>query len=190
MKEKSLAAGAASPGLRLDHDGDHIVLPAPEAVRERAYVPARRGDPTPEHVLSQAEKELEEASGEFQEWMLAEIDKLADARARYRASGPTPEAMYALFQAAHTIRGDAGVFGYPLAGRIADSLSKLLDGAHRDQLPTSLIDQHVDAIRAIVREEARGGDHPGARALALALIDAASKYAQKAPGADRGRSAA
>lgn len=171
----------------VEQHADHAVLHPPETVKERAYIAARRGDPTPEQVLGRADKELEEASVDFHDWMIEETANLANARAYYRTHGPTPDALRNLFQAAHTIRGDAGVFGYPLAGNVADSLSKLLDGAQPDKLPAVLIDQHVDAIRAIVREDARGADNRNARALALALIDMASKYAPPATAADAGR---
>ena len=161
--------------------GDHMILRPPETLRDMAYVATRRGDPAPQELLEQAERELNEIAVEFSDWMINETEKLADMRSRYRVYGATPETIRDLFQAAHTVRGDAGVFGYPLAGRVADSLAKLLDGCPREALPDALIHQHVDAIRAIVREDARGATNSSARALAHALIEAASKFIQPQP---------
>lgn len=170
--------GPKPGGVAAQDYGDHIVLHPPQTLKDMAYVAARRGDPTPEHVLEQAERELQDVAGEFHDWMIIETDKLAEMRAKYRAYGATPESLRDLFQAAHTVRGNAGVFGFPLAGRVADSLAKLLDGCPRETLPDALVNQHVDAIRAIVREDARGADNSSARALAHALIEMTSKFLQ------------
>lgn len=176
------AALTAPAGAEAEAHGDHLIIQAPETVKERAYVQARRGDPTPEMVVAQAEKDLKEASAEFQEWMTVETDRLADARAEFHADSDNPDALRNLFQAAHTVRGNAGVFGYPLAGRVADSLAKLLDGGKRLTAPRMLIDQHVDAIRAIVREDARGADNRNARALTVALLEVSAKFLPAAAG--------
>ena len=61
-----------------------------------------------------------------------------------------------LFRAAHDIKGEAATFGYPAVVGAADSLCRLLEhtpGMSRIQL--TLVEQHVDAVRAIAREHAR-----------------------------------
>lgn len=171
----------ASDDVRVETHADHAILHPPHTVKERAYVPARKGDPTLAELFAAAEANLQELAGEFQEWVDLETDKLADARDRCRAAASTPAAVRELFQAAHTLRGDAAVFGFPLAGRVADSLAKLLDGCPHEFLPDMIVDQHVDAIRAIVREGARGADNPQARELAQGLIDLASRFMQGTP---------
>ncbi|WP_204308282.1 Hpt domain-containing protein, partial [Klebsiella oxytoca] len=76
-----------------------------------------------------------------------------------------------LFSAAHDIKGEAATFGYPLAARAADSLSLLLQAVDDPQnVPWALASQHVDAIRAIVRETAKGLDHPVATELVDQLV--------------------
>ncbi|MBN9063283.1 MAG: hypothetical protein BGP06_04445 [Rhizobiales bacterium 65-9] len=191
MSAASVGSALTAPaGLETVAHGDHLVIRPPEAVKERGYVQARRGDPTPDMVIAQAEKDLKETSAEFQGWMIIEATKLADARAQYHAEGDNPQALRELFQAAHTVRGNAGVFGYPLAGRVADSLAKLLDGGKRTEAPRMLIDQHVDAIRAIVREDARGADNRNARALTMALLEVSAKYMPAPPDSDQTTGAA
>ncbi|WP_342361671.1 Hpt domain-containing protein [Terrarubrum flagellatum] len=154
---------------QVEAHADHEVLHPPHTLKDMAYVATRRGDPTDDQVVEQAETELAEVADEFGEWMATEITRLADARAKYRVYG-AKETYRELFQAAHTIRGDAGVFGFPLAGRVADSLAKLLDGCPPEILPELLVDQHVDAIRAIIREGARDSSNAQARELTNALI--------------------
>src|SRR5262249_59373230 len=62
----------------------------------------------------------------------------------------------ALFRAAHDIKGQAATFGFPWVAALADSLCRLIEHTpDMTRIPLTLVDQHVDAIRAIVRESAR-----------------------------------
>src|SRR5947209_16883207 len=88
--------------------------------------------------------------------MEAECERLDQARTGAKAANFTKAACDALFFAAHDIKGDAETFGYPLAAIPADSLCRLLEHTPDvTRIPVALLDQHVDAIRAIVRETAR-----------------------------------
>jgi HPt (histidine-containing phosphotransfer) domain-containing protein len=61
-----------------------------------------------------------------------------------------------LFLAAHDLKGDAGTFGYAAAAPAADSLCRLIEHTPDPaKIPLALVDQHVDAVRAIVREYGR-----------------------------------
>jgi len=58
-----------------------------------------------------------------------------------------------LFRAAHDIKGEAETFGFPHAGRVADSLCRLIEHSPDfARAPFALVEQHVDAVRAIIRE--------------------------------------
>ena len=72
----------------------------------------------------------------------------------------------ALFLAAHDIKGEASTFGFPWIATLADSLCRLIEHTpDMSRIPFSLVDQHVDAVRAIFRESAR----PDVATLADAL---------------------
>ena len=72
----------------------------------------------------------------------------------------------ALFLAAHDIKGDAATFGYPEVAPAADSLCRLIEHTpDMTRIPLALVDQHVDAVRAIVREY----DRPDVAEIAAAL---------------------
>ena len=61
-----------------------------------------------------------------------------------------------LFLAAHDIKGEAATFGYPAVAAAADSLCRLIEYTpDATRIPLKLVDQHVDAVRAIVREYER-----------------------------------
>jgi chemotaxis protein histidine kinase CheA len=62
----------------------------------------------------------------------------------------------ALFRAAHDVKGEAATFGYPEVVGVADSLCRLLEHTPEiARIPAMLVDQHVDAVRAMIRESAR-----------------------------------
>jgi len=103
--------------------------------------------------VARAEAALAELADEFSSWMEAECERLIEARGNLKASGINATTRDELFRAAHDIKGEAETFGFPLAGRVADSLCRLIEHSPEfDRVPFSLIDQHVDAVRAIIRE--------------------------------------
>ena len=60
-----------------------------------------------------------------------------------------------LFRAAHDIKGQAATFGFR-SSPVADSLCRLIEHTpDMKRMPLTLIDQHVDAVRAIMRENTR-----------------------------------
>lgn len=127
-------------------------------------------------AIERAEAALAELAVEFDDWMAREVERLTAARDAIAADGLTEATRAQLYSAAHDIKGEGATFGYPLAARIADTLCALMDGIADDgALPLGLMMQHVEAIRAIVRENAKGDDHPLALALADQLDEAATQ---------------
>jgi hypothetical protein len=91
--------------------------------------------------------------------MEEEGERLDKARNAVKAAGFTAATREALFFAAHDIRGDAETLGYPGLTIPAESLCRLLEHTRdMSRIPLSLVDQHVDAVRAIIRE----GNRPDA----------------------------
>ena|SRR5690349_13357601 len=132
--------------------GDHEVITPENKLRAAvSKVSAADGD----DPVARAEKALAELSPEFANWMDSECNRLDKARRGFLA-GFNDASKQALFHAAHDIKGQAATFGYPAVVAAADSLCRLLE--HTPQhayIPAKLIDQHVDAVRAIYREYAR-----------------------------------
>jgi chemotaxis protein histidine kinase CheA len=124
-------------------------------------------DPDP---VAQAERALAQISSEFESWMLAECTRLDSARHKVKQNGLSKETRQELFLAAHDVKGDSGTFGYPEVVPAADSLCRLLEHApNLAKIPMSIIDQHVDAVRAIVREHGRPDVNDIASALTTKL---------------------
>jgi HPt (histidine-containing phosphotransfer) domain-containing protein len=131
---------------------DHEVITPPHKLR-KALAAAREADEDP---VARAEAALAELSGEFASWMNAECTRLEAARQDVKRGGFTETAHDELFRAAHDIKGEAGTFGFPAVVGAADSLCRLLEHTpDLTRIPMTLVDQHVDAVRAITREYAR-----------------------------------
>jgi chemotaxis protein histidine kinase CheA len=124
------------------------------------------------NALARAEAALKSLSGQFQAWMEDEVTKLDAARAAAKAAGHTDKALQDVFSAAHDAKGMGTTYEYPLVTRLAGSLCKLLDNEATRSLAAAspnLIDAHVDAIKAAVRDQIKSDEHPVGRVLANEL---------------------
>lgn len=127
---------------------DHEVITPPNRLRKAWGNTAPADDP-----VARAEQALAKIAGEFTGWMETECKRLDDARTAVRRNGLDASTREKLFHAAHDIKGQAETFGYPLAASAAGSLCRLIElTPQSSRLLLILLDQHVDAIRAIVRE--------------------------------------
>lgn len=121
-------------------------------------------------AIAKAEEALKAMSAQFGQWLQDEITKLDAAQAAVRAEGFTPQTAEGVYFRAHDLKGLGATYQYPLVTRLAGSLCKLLDDpARRMAAPVVLIDAHIDAIRAVVRDQIQTDDHPTGRILAETL---------------------
>ncbi len=142
---------------------DHEVITPPNELR-KAIAPSNPSDDDP---VARAEAALVQLSSEFSTWMLAECERIETARQAIKLLGMTDHTHSALFRAAHDVRGEAATFGYPEVVGVADSLCRLLEHTpEMAQIPLLLVDQHVDAVRAMTRESA----HPDKAEVAGELV--------------------
>ena len=145
---------------------DHEVILPPNKLK-KAVQKIKPGEKIDFDPIAQAEAALAELAGEFGTWMEQECDRLDRARNAVKAAGVNQGTRDALFLAAHDIKGQAETFGFPLVAPVADSLCRLIEHTpEMSRLPVSLIDQHVDAVRAITRKNTRGDSETNAVRLA------------------------
>ena len=140
---------------------DHEIITPPNKLR-KVVSTVSSSDPNDDPV-ARAEEALAQLSDEFSTWMDAECRRLDRARHQVKAVGFTKTTCEVLFLAAHDIKGEAATFGYPWIAALADSLCRLVEHTpDMTRIPLALVDQHVDAVRAIFREHG----HPQAKAIA------------------------
>jgi chemotaxis protein histidine kinase CheA len=140
--------------------GDTRVIHLSGTLRAKAAVRNSDAGGVDDLSIAAAESAMKDLSGDFQNWMGDEVNRLVAAFENFRTQPPSERDIGSLFRAAHDIRGQAGAFGYPLAAEIAGSLAKLLDKIEPDYLPTQLVAHHIDAVRAVFRSQIRDYANP------------------------------
>jgi HPt (histidine-containing phosphotransfer) domain-containing protein len=133
---------------------DHEVIQPPNKLK-KAVAKAAPGNPGAAHedAIARAEAALADLATEFSTWMDTECERLDQARHKVKKQGLAGAVKDELFRAAHDIKGEAETFGFPHAGQVAESLCRLIEHTpDSKRVPISLIEQHVDAVRAIIRE--------------------------------------
>ncbi len=139
--------------IQVDTFADHQVITQPNPLRKLVR-------PADEEYLDEAVARAEQAlaglSGEFEDWMQVECDRLSAAYAAIERDGLNGENREELFRAAHDIKGGGATFGYPTAAAAAESLCRIIEHApDLARVPGELIMHHVNAIQAIYREQSR-----------------------------------
>jgi HPt (histidine-containing phosphotransfer) domain-containing protein len=150
-QEQGIMAKAKSEAPAVRTYADHEVILPPHKLKKAVAKPS--ANMTADDPVARAEAALAEIASEFSSWMDAECERLDQARRNFASIGINATTRDELFRAAHDIKGEAETFGFPLAGRVADSLCRLIEHSPElERVPMSLIEQHVDAVRAIIRE--------------------------------------
>ena len=145
------------------------MIQAPNALRLRVGGGGRLGAIDPA-AIAKAEAALKSLSGNFAQWLNDEIGKLEGARQTVRQAGPSHENMESLYLRAHDLKGLGATYGFPLITRIAGLLCRLIDDkSKRLQAPMGLVDAHIDAIKAAVRDDIKTEDHPVGKILVQEL---------------------
>jgi HPt (histidine-containing phosphotransfer) domain-containing protein len=152
---------------------DHEVITPPHALRKAvALVSDPHDDP-----VARAEAALAQLSTEFDDWMHSECERLEAARQEVKRLGFTKKTHDELFRAAHDIKGEAATFGYPAVGAVANSLCRLIEHTPDiTRIPLTLVEQHVDAARAIARERAHADLAATAAALTRRLREVTDEF--------------
>jgi hypothetical protein len=176
-----------SPPITVKRGADHVVIEPRNLLKAKAAVMLDGQANIDEVAIRRAEQALKALSVNFNGWMEEAVRVLGDARQAIRDNGPLDGRAMALHRASHDIRGQATTFGFPLAARVGANLCRLLEECppailHGGPLAT-LVDQHVDAIRAIVREGVSKARETTGETLANELEAIAERLLSKtAPG--------
>jgi hypothetical protein len=128
-------------------------------------------------VVARAEAALKALSAQFSRWLQDEIDKLDAARAAVGVEGLSSPAGETLYTRAHDLKGLGGTYEFPIVTRAAGSLCKVIDSPQaRASAPLSLVDSHITAIKAMIRDGIKTDDHPIGQAMVMSLEDQANAF--------------
>jgi hypothetical protein len=117
-------------------------------------------------AIAKAEAALKSLSGNFSQWLSDEIVKLDAARQRVRDEGVSADTMETLYLRAHDLKGLGTTYEFPLITRIGASHCRLIDDKDkRLTVSMTLVDAHIDGIKAAVRDGVKTDDHPVGRVL-------------------------
>ena len=161
-----MASGKRSKPDTVTYGNYEVITPDTSKLRKtvRAALPGE-ADP-----IERAEAALAAISGDFSNWMQDECARLDTARRKVRELGLSTQTRQELFLAAHDLKGDSGTLGYPEVYAAAESLCRLLEHTpDLTKIPLAIVDQHVDAVRAITHKNTRGDSDANAARLAEKL---------------------
>jgi chemotaxis protein histidine kinase CheA len=132
-------------------------------------------------AVARAEAALQAMSSQFGGWLLDELSKLEAAHKAVQSAGLAEQELEEFYRRAHDLKGLGTTYGYPIVSQFAASLCKLIDSAEgRAKAPRQILDAHVAAIGAAVRQHITTSDHPIGKALLGELMTQVARYADAA----------
>nr|WP_321456516.1 Hpt domain-containing protein [uncultured Cohaesibacter sp.] len=130
--------------------------------------------------VAKAEEAMQRLSLNFGNWMRDEVVKLQYGWEQAKKNGLKTENRDNLFRSCHDIKGQAHTMGFPLAGFIAGSMCEIFERIEDPAiLPVELLEKHVQAIVAVVKEDARAEDNVIGKQLVEELTSLATEYLDK-----------
>lgn len=156
---------------------DYEIIKPKVDLRKKIKILPKGSDYDP---VAKAEQALQRLSVNFGTWMQDEVEKLQAAWQEIENDGFSEDRLTALFRSSHDLKGQAHTMGYPIAGNIAGSMCDLIEKIEdREQLPKDMLRKHVQAIKAVVKEDARAEDNAIGKALAKELANIAEEWIAK-----------
>lgn len=151
----------------IQKDGYQIISP-PKKLQKKANIRILGDKSLDLASVDRAEAGLSKLAGDFQMWMNEEVDRLQHCYLKY-CRLPSLENRKLLLAASQDVRGHASTYGFPVAGRLAFSLCSALEESEALARHKDVLDRLLDAITAIVRQNARD-EHPLAKELEKELL--------------------
>lgn len=120
--------------------------------------------------LARVEAAVNDRLGDKRAQIAKSIDKLVVAREEIRGRGITPTALGQLYMRAHDLKSLGLLCGSPVVSRLATAVCALLDDpSHLPPAQMGLVDDHLDAIRALFRQDVTSEEDPRAARLLAEL---------------------
>ena len=157
-------------------DGEYETLSPPTDLRKKVRIMNKREAAKFDPVQA-AEQAITRLSDNFGDWMSKETRSLLDAWHKVQENGLDQSTLDTLYHCAHNIKGQAQTLGYPLVGSVAANFCFLIEKVPASSaLPLPLVEQYVEAIRAMVAEGAKDDNNATGTALLNKLSDVTNDY--------------
>ncbi len=188
---------SSNKSLRDDVRAIHFHLPnrlreklGPNAVNTEVAI-----DP---EIIAVAEERIQDMAGDYSDWMSKALDRMSTAHAALVVPGGPPgeddeegedeeeltmlgnrRFLGEISRTAHELRGQGGIFGYPLITSLGRSLFETTKDQQKDVTANrlTLIGAHIDAIRTVFANRIRGEGGEIGRALLKETAAAVQRYA-------------
>lgn len=130
-------------------------------------------------LLKAAEDKIQDMASDYADWVTQSIEELVQAHHRaledLEDAGPH---MVTIADIAHELRGQGGIFGYPLMTQFGKSLFEITNGNPTVTAPLlDLINAHIDLIKVVVKQKVKGDGGDVGKQLMTSLAQAKKKHA-------------
>lgn len=178
---------AEQKSLRDDVRAIHFDLP--NRLREKLGVDAISGNVVVDpELISDAEEKIQEMAGDYSDWVQHSIESLEKAHNALAVVPPSEDDddedslrnrrhLSRISRIAHELRGQGGIFDYPLITALGRSLYAATKELY---LPVTadrqkLISAHIDAIKTVFKNRIRGGGGEVGRELMREIASAVQR---------------
>lgn len=132
-------------------------------------------------LIQAAENKIANMEGDYADWVANSIEELIQAHHRALEE---PERglvhLSAINEIAHELRGQGGIFGYPLMTQFGKSLYDVTgEDAQISPALLDLIDAHIDLIKVVTRQKVKGDGGAVGKQLLNSLAEAKKKFSVK-----------
>ena len=133
-------------------------------------------------LLEEAENQIGQMEDDYSDWVRQSINMLVQAVNRCIENPDTTTLHYqTIHDIALELRGQGGVFGYPLVTTFGKSLYEYTAPGQRvDHRHVELVKAHVDGISAVTRQKIKGDGGEIGTELMKGLAEAKKKYEDRA----------
>lgn len=131
-------------------------------------------------LIEAAEQKIANMEGDYADWVANSIEELIQAH--HRALEEPERGVHHLGtinQIAHELRGQGGIFGYPLMTQFGKSLYDVTgDEPQISSQLLDLIDAHIDLIKVVTKQKVKGDGGEVGQQLLKSLAEAKQKFGQ------------
>lgn len=132
-------------------------------------------------VIQAAEAKVQELVGDYSVWVKRYVEQLGQAyRALCKQEGPSHKHLVTINTVAHELRGQGGIFDYPLITDFGKTLYEATSdsGVEITESRLKLLEAHIDAIRLVFNKQVRGSGGDIGAALLKDIETAVKKYSE------------